>query len=216
MFFTRFVRASVIAAFVPIGVIVGGGAGSARADVFVYNVSIPTDSLNTNIVNGPFTIVASLADGSGTNDGNNTVTLTGFNVVGPPATISLTDTSPIVFDQELITPNAGPFSTLDFTLSTTNNADVGGTPDNFSFYIYDGGSPSNPLPTTDPGSSLFYINLGGFTPSVTTFQGTDPYEGLDATVTPVPEPSMTLTLSVALMGLAGLIVFRKRNSYCKL
>jgi hypothetical protein len=211
--FKRTPKASMVAlATVTLAMI---SIGSAKADVFFYNVNIPTDSLNANSGNGPFSILATLTDGSGTGDGNNTVTLTNFNVSGPPSTISLTDSSFLASTPlEPFTTNASPGSMLNFTLSTTNNPDVGASSqDEFALFIYD--NTPNPVPTTDPFSSLFLIDFGGESPSVLTFQGTGAYEGLNATLTPeaapAPEPSTSVTLAIALTGLAGLIVLRKRD-----
>jgi len=185
-------------------------ASSAKADTSFYNVSIPTDTLNTNNPGGQYSILVELVGGAG-----NTVTLSSFNVSGLPSTISLTDSDYYTDDTPApaFVTNPSPDSTLTFTLSTTNNPEVNDTPDEFSFYLVD---PSTiPVPTTDPNGSLFDINLDGVdSPSVTTFQGTDPYEGLNVTVTPeappVPEPSTPVTLGIAFMGLAGLLAFRKR------
>ncbi len=49
---------------------------AARADA-IYNVSLDTSSLIGNAA-GPFSLDFQFNDGSGTNDGNNTVTLTNF------------------------------------------------------------------------------------------------------------------------------------------
>jgi len=187
---------------------------SARAQDFYYSVSVPTDSLNANSGDGPFGVLFTLT--SATGDGTNTIDFSNFNVAGPPSSFSLTDNDTSVYAIQDFTPNGSPGSTLDFTLSTTNNTDLDETPDELAFYIYqepDGPDPT-PVPTTDPGSSLFYIDLGGASPTVTTFLGTDPYEGLNPTVTPeaapTPEPSTTPTLFIAFAGLAGLVAFRKR------
>jgi hypothetical protein len=187
-------------------------AAPARASVFIYSVSVPTDALITNSADGPFSFVSELTDGSGLGDSDNTVTLTNFNVTGPSSPIVLTDNSFLVFDQEDFTTNPGPGSTLDFTLQTTNNPNSP-DPDEFSFFIFD--NTDNPIPTTDPGSSLFTIDLGGFTPSVITFEGTSPYTGVNASVDlegVVPEPSPLAVFAAAFFGLGALIALRKRTS----
>jgi len=183
--------------------------GSASAEVYVYNVSVPTDVLNANSVNGPFSMLFELTDGSGTGDGNNTVTMTNFSA-GPSDPVTLTDNGLLVYDIEGFTPAASPGSTLSFDLSTTNNSDTGGTPDEFSFYLLDGNYVT--LPTTDEAnSSLFTVDLGGFTPSVTTFETQDNYAGIDPIVTPLvatPEPQSWVSLGIGGLALMSLILVR--------
>jgi len=186
--------------------------GLARAEVFLYNVSVPTDQLNANIANGPFSMLFEFSDGSGTGDSDNTVTLTGFNT-GPASPVTLTDNEPLVYDVEGFTPTSSPGSVLSFDLSTTNNTDLGGTPDEFSFFILDG--TSTPLMTTDElSSSLFTIDLGGDSPTVTTFETIEGYTGIDPSITPyaaVPEPSPLAPIWVGAMTACGLIIMRRRR-----
>jgi hypothetical protein len=207
----KYARAKT-AAILLASALAGIASGAARAEMYLYNVSIPTDSLNANIGNGPFSIVAQLTNDSGANYGNNTVVLDNFNVVGPPSSISLTDNSFFQYDPEAFTPNASSGSTLTFDLSTTNYTEAGGTPDEYSFFIFDG--TNNPIPTTDLGSSLFDLDLGGSTPTVTEFQGSDPYSGTDPSVvadSAVPEPAPIQTVGVGFAFVATLALLRFRT-----
>jgi hypothetical protein len=188
-------------------------AAPSRASLTLYNISVPTDALNANVAGSPYSLFFQLADGSGTGDGNNTATISDFNVSGPISPIELTDNTPFATDQEPFTPNASPNSLLTFTLSISNNADVGSNPDEFSFYILD--NFSNPLTTTDPTSadSLVTIDLGGFSPSVTTYEGTGTYSDVDPNVSlATPEPSPLISLTSAFLGLGFLIALRRRES----
>jgi len=186
---------------------------SVHAQTYLYDVSVPTDELNApeNSGDAPFSLYFDLSAPSGPY-GNNTVTITNFNVTGPSSPVILTDTGFDVNDEEPFTAQGSPDSTLTFTVATTNNPDTGGGPDEFSFFILNNGGFA--IPTTDTeSSSLFYINLGGATPSVTTFQGMGTYAGVNPTVTlegVVPEPSPATVLIVAFIGLAGLFAIRKR------
>jgi hypothetical protein len=108
---------------------------------------------------GPFSLEFQLNDGSGTNDGNNTASLSNFlfnggAAVGSPTLnggasgnltsgVTLTDNS--FFNQFIQGFTAG--STLSFRLSLSTNVGSGGTPDQFSFAILDKTGTEIPHPS---------------------------------------------------------------------
>lgn len=181
----------------------------AQATMYLYNVSVNTSdlSLPANAASTPYSLFFVLTDGSGTGDANNTVVASNFNVPGPASSVSLTDSSFFNPDTESFTPG----SVLNFTVSATNNPDIGGTNDQYLFYIDD--KNGDAIPTTDSNSSsLFTLDLGGDTPVVTTFTGTGNYSDTTVTATSVvPEPSPVITLGAAFLGLGGLIMLRRRS-----
>src|SRR5579871_5069955 len=72
------VRPSSLRLFVSLlGALLLAGAGAGRAQT-TFTVSIDTSALMGN-PGGPFSLDFQLTDGSGTNDGNNTATLSNFN-----------------------------------------------------------------------------------------------------------------------------------------
>lgn len=121
-----------------------------------FTVSFDTSGLMGSAA-GPFTLNFQLTDGSGSDDGNNSVTLANFtlgggslqgvgssfgNVSGDLSNqLAMTDDSFFTeFQQQFI-----PGLSLSFSLNLTNNLDSGGTPDQFSFLILD--STDTPIPT---------------------------------------------------------------------
>jgi hypothetical protein len=149
----------------------------------VYNISMNTAPLGGHPAS-PFSLEFQLNDGSGTNDGNNTATLTNFvfnggAAVGSPTLtggatgnltsgLSLTDSS--FFNQFI--QGFMPGGTLSFQLSLSTNIDSGGTPDQFSFAILD--KTGTELPTLAPGffDVFVQIDIDSANPLVRTF-GTD-------------------------------------------
>jgi hypothetical protein len=137
------------------------------AAAFGETISIDTSSLAGN-ANAPFTLDFQLIDGSGSDDGNNTVTLSDFNFGGgsltlvpgseqggvvvsnSPLQIQMTDNS--FFDDVQFTIDPG--STLSFNLSATSNADIG-TPDTFALAVLD--SSLNNLPTSNPNNGVALV-----------------------------------------------------------
>jgi hypothetical protein len=129
--------------------------------------TMDTSSLVANS-NAPFTLDFNFNDGSGTSDGNNTITLSNF-VLGAG---SLTQSS----ISGGATVNSGPFgvvltdnsffndvqftfvadTSLSFQLDFTTNADDG-TPDTFTIAILDR-NLSN-IPTTNPNNGIAFIEL---------------------------------------------------------
>ncbi len=187
-----------------------------KADT-MYTFSMNTAPL---VGNGPFALDFQFLDGSGTNDGNNTVKLTNlaFGTGGSPSGggtatggaagtltsgVTLNDTSFFNEYYENFTPGA----LLSFTIDTTNVLDPGGTPDLFTVAILDGGL--NELPTTGPASEFLDISLGGgASPQVFTYGSAagSAYSLAAPTVQVVtappalPEPSNSWALLAVLLG----------------
>lgn len=134
---------------------------------------------------GPYSLAFEFADGSGTGDGNNAVTMSNFQfgpgggIVGAPFTsgsasgdlstsVVLTDAQfGNVFFQGFISGTI-----LQFDLSLTTNVDLGGIPDELIMSILD--SSFSPLPTTSssPLFPLLLVDIDSPNPTVQTF-GTD-------------------------------------------
>lgn len=159
------------------------GSGALPAATILYDVTMNTSPLAGHPA-GPFTLSLQLTDGSGTGDGNNTVSLTNFqfgggSAVGAPTLgagatgslasgVTLTDSAPflVMFDQ-MFTPG----STLKFLLGLTNNVDAGPTPDQFSLMVLD--SAGNALPTASLASlgvdAFLTVDLNSASPTPRTF-----------------------------------------------
>ena len=116
---------------------------------FADVVTLDTSSLIGN-PSGPFTLDFTFIDGSGTGDGNNTITLSDFvlgagsltlssstggvTVGASPFTVTLTDTSFYNDVQFTFVPD----TSLSFDIEATSNPDDG-TPDSFTLGILDRG-----------------------------------------------------------------------------
>ena len=174
----------------------------------IFNASIDTSSL-VGDPSGPFYLDFQLTDGSGTNDANNLITITGLNfgVAGGAlgtetlsggatgslsSTITLTDSS---FFNELYQPFT-PGSLLSFQISLTGGVDGGLQPDEFTFAILTGSL--NTIETSDPGGALFFVDLDT-TNVVHTFAAQAPYSQLGS---PTVNPQAS---SVPEAGSAGLV-----------
>lgn len=204
-------------------------AHSARADGVDPMVTFNTSALTTlpGSNGGPFELAFVFTDGSGTGDGNNTVTLSSFtlgggsvgaldsgNSGGVPgslgSTITLSDTSFFnFFGQDFV-----PGSTLSFDLATTSNVDSGGTPDQLDLFILAPGLTSSAcgaIPTTDPSGNCALLQLIFNSPSgpaAQFFSGTGVYSNVTggfSSVIPTPEPTTSALL------VTGLVLLLRRR-----
>ncbi|HEX5229016.1 MAG TPA: NF038129 family PEP-CTERM protein [Bryobacteraceae bacterium] len=198
---------------------------SAWADA-IYNVSLDTSNLIGNTA-GPFSLDFQFNDGSGTNDGNNTVTLSNFafGAGGPTGsavtngsvsgdlTSSVTLTDSDFFNE--FTQTFTPGSTLVFTIDLTTNVDAGGVPDEFTFAILD--STDAEIPTLGPFDTVLLADIDSSSPALFGY-ASDPSRGTAATgdtlafdapvvTSPVPEPSV---LWMSASGLA-ILALRRRS-----
>jgi hypothetical protein len=174
----------------------------------VYNVSIDTSPLIGNAA-GPFMLDFQFLDGSGLDDGNNTVTLSGFafgsgsptgsastfgGVAGDLLTsLTLTDTS---FFNEF-TQGFTPGNALAFVVDLTTNVDLGGVPDEFTLAILD--SSGFQIPTLGPFDTVLLADITSGNPSLFSY-GSDTSRNAVASgepialaapsVSQVPEPSL--------------------------
>ena len=209
-------------------------SGSVKAANYTYEIVVPTDTLNSNSSASPYTLDYQFIDGSASSDGNNTVTLSNFNTSSGSSftntasgsggysgnansSVTLTDSSSFnEFTQGFVT-GTSPNSKLSFFVNTTNNADIGGTPDSLSFFIIENNTNNyNDIPTTDQLSSLFTIDLNGdpTAPTLTLYQGTGSYTGLNPSVqnpSAAPEPSQWGMLALVGLGLGGLLVHARKR-----
>lgn len=149
-----------------------------------YGNLVTTEILDTSALignpEGPFSIAMLFTDGSGTGDGNNTVTLSNFAFGGGSAgpvsllvggasgdltsSVSLSDTS---FFNEFIS-SFTPGTKLSFLLNLTTNQEIP-APDEFSLLLLRGNG--SPVPTADPSglNSLLTVEISSSQPTVTTF-----------------------------------------------
>ena len=193
------------------------------AAAFGDTISIDTSSLEGNI-NAPFTLDLQLSDGSGSNDGNNTVTLSDFNVGSGSLTLASTSGGGVFSNSPLqvqLTDNSffndvqftiDPGATLSFDLSATSNADAG-TPDVFTLAILDSGYSDLPTSNVNNGIALVEYDFPTVSPTGTaelilsgtnsTFDGVTIPTPQTGTLSSTPEPSgiFWMALLVPVIGL---------------
>lgn len=147
-----------------------------------FNITLNSSALVGNPT-GPFSLDFQLADGSGTGDGNNTVTISDFNFHGGswtgPSVVTMTDNS---FFSEA-TYQFVPGGVLSFDVSMTTAVDAGGTPDEFSFDILD--NSLSEIPTVGLGDAMVAVAIDSANPTVQVF-------GSDLTQTTINIPSPTV------------------------
>lgn len=179
--------------------------------------TMDTSSLAGN-PNGPFTLDFSFTDGSGTDSGNNTITVSNFvlgsgsltlaymtggvTVNTSPLSITLTDNT--FFDDAQFTFVAD--TSLSFQVDSTLNPDDM-TPDTFTVAILDGNFDN--IPTTNPNNGVAFIEFD--------LPTTDPTAGLQVITSgsvsnaddiniPAPTSAVSEPSTSALFGLAFLIM----------
>jgi hypothetical protein len=194
-----------------------GVLSAPGVSAYMFTVTMNTAPLIGHAA-GPFSIYFLLTDGSFGGDGNNTVTLSGFNVAGVGgatynggasgnlnSSVVLTDTAGFNDFRQQFTVGSTLSFTVDLGNPTMSPGDIlNGIPDEFSFQIYDSGY--NPLPTTHPSGSFVIVDLVPPV-NVQTFasdSGTPPVAGGDPvainppaiTYSAVPEPSIIMFLAL--------------------
>jgi len=193
----------------------------------VLQVSMDTSPLIGNAA-GPFQLDFQFTDGSGTSDGNNTVTVSGFNfgagaasgtaIVSGGASGDLSSTVTLIdnsFFNEL-TQGFTPGATLSFTLSMTTNVDPG-VPDEFSFAIFD--NSGFEIPTLGPGDAFLVSDISSANPAAQLFASDTSRNAaagvpidlsapaVQAPAAGVPEPSM---LTIVALALGAIFLVRRR------
>ncbi len=187
-------------------------AAQAQAPV-TYWASLDTSPLISHPA-GPFSVAFQLADGSGTNDGNNAVVVSNFRFAGGSpsgtpvvagsafgslaSTVSLTDSGIVNYFYQPFTPG----TTLSFQITVTTNTDPGGILDEFTFSLLD--NTLTPIPTMAgaPLDLFLYVNLAT-KPTVHTYasDSTRTPSGGGAPLT-IPAPLMA-SLSVTSLNLGS-------------
>ena len=172
-----------------------------------------TVSLDTSTLSGPFELAFVFIDGSGTGDGNNTVTLGNFLFGGGSAGAvdtglstggvsgDLTSGASLVDSSffNVFASSFTPGSLLSFDFSLTTNVDGGGAPDQLSLVLLQADGIT-PVATEDPsgGDSLLTVNIDSASPAFSTF-ASDLTSAPIVTTSAVPEPPTLLLLAIGLL-----------------
>ena len=177
----------------------------AQASTTTYAITVNTStSPGWDLISAgpPYSLDFQFTDGS-TGDPNNTATVDSTDFTG----FTLTDGTP-PFSGEQIIPFT-PTDQLSFIVTLTENEDVSGQPDLFSFAILD--QNFNELPTSDPSGANTIVNIaestdpgssGALTAQTFDTQGND----FLADITAVPEPG---TLPLSLLVGSGILACRR-------
>ncbi len=200
---------------------------AARAGTIVETVTVNTSSFVGS--SSPFEVYFTLSDGSGTGDGNNAVTLSGFdfgaggaagavdgantmNAAGDlTAGVSMNDSTFADAFAAFFTPG----SSLSFTLADTFSGLDAPTPDELAFALIENGAP---LATTDPtgNGSLVTLTLDSVAGTTALYNDLNPLDsvGSPSVGVPVstPEPAGWELLAAALVLLVGLARRRARRA----
>ena len=186
---------------------------------------------------GPFALNFQFTDGSGNTpgDANNTVHLFNFNFgggsgVGTPTVLGGASgdlaSGVLLNDTDFLNDFAqtfAPGNELDFDVTLTNNADAGGTPDEFTFAILDNTGLELPtLGLAGVGSDVFLLtDLTGDPLALQTFASDDsqipagggnPLTIAAPVAAAVPEPGSVALLASLIAGSGGLFARRRALS----
>jgi len=170
-------------------------------------------SLDTSALSGSFELAFIFTDGSGTDDANNTVTLSNFlfGVGGSAGTVdtalstggvsgdltsgvSLVDSAFLNIFASSLTPG----SLLSFNFGLTTNVDAGGTPDQLSLALLH--SDGTVVNTEDPSgaNSLLTVNIDSANPTINAFASDLTPAPVVTESAAVPEPPGPLLLAMGL------------------
>jgi hypothetical protein len=169
--------------------LVGQFCASVSQAQMIFDVTLDSSPLQGHS-SAPFSLDFQLNDGSGSLDGNNSVTIDHFDFHGGswtgPNSFTITDTTLPAFGPANIF-TAG--SLLSFRVTLTTQVDAGGTPDQFSFAILDKNNAE--IPTQGLGDAFVSVDIDSVDPMVSSFRTDLGRTGIDIgapTITAVPEP----------------------------
>lgn len=196
----------------------------ARAGTITGTVTVNTSSFVGSP--NPFEVFFTLSDGSGTSDGNNSVTLSGFSfgTGGAAGAVDTANTanaggnlsSGVTMNDATFSDSFAAFftpgSSLSFTFTDTFASLDTPTPDELTFALIENGAP---LTTTDPtaNGNLVTLTLDSATGTTALYTDTNTADsvGTPGVGSPVstPEPRAGLLLAAGL-GLVAMAARRRR------